>query len=56
MHISPFWKTVVAVIGALVVGLEAALVGDTVITNQEWISIGLAALTALGVYVVPNRS
>ena len=55
MNVSPFWKAVVAVIGAAVVAAEAAFVGDNAITHQEWISIGLAIATAIAVYVVPNK-
>ena len=56
MNVSPFWKTIVAAAMAVVVGLEAALVGDSTITQQEWVSIGLAALTAIFVYFVPNKA
>ena len=55
MHISPFWKTVVAALGAVVVAVEAALVGDQLITSQEAVSIGIAFVTAVFVYFVPNK-
>ena len=39
MTISPFWKTVVAALGALAIAIKAALVGDETISTQEWVEI-----------------
>jgi multidrug transporter EmrE-like cation transporter len=55
MRLSPFWKTVVAAIGAAAIAVKAALVGDELISTQEWVEIGLAVATVIGVYIVPNR-
>ncbi|MDF5755834.1 hypothetical protein [Spongiactinospora sp. TRM90649] len=53
MKISKYWKSLLAVVGAVVVAGEA-VVGDLVITPDEWVSLGIALLTALGVWAVPN--
>lgn len=29
--------------------------GDGVVTTEEWVQLGIALLTALGVYAIPNR-
>lgn len=55
MNISPFWKTVVAGLGAGVLIVKAALDGDGTITTQEWIEAGIAVVTTLLVWLVPNR-
>lgn len=47
-------KFIVAVVGAGVIALEAA-VADGVIGNDELFAVGVAVLTALGVYLFPNR-
>jgi|GEM_PF-3505606 len=54
MRVSAVAKTIVAAIGA---GITAATVamGDDTISSTEAITVALAVLTALGVYVVPNR-
>lgn len=48
-------KTIVAV---LVAGLTAATtaLSDDQITRPEWVVIGLAALGAIGVFAVPNKT
>jgi hypothetical protein len=53
MKIPVYAKTVVAAVvaGATAVG---AAITDSTITGSEWVAIGLAVLTALGVYAVPN--
>lgn len=55
MHLPAYAKTVVATViaGATAVG---AAITDNTITGTEWVGIGLAVLTALGVYAVPNSS
>jgi hypothetical protein len=55
MNLSPFWKTVVAALGTVAIGVKAALVGDELISPQEWIEIGIAAATTFLVWLVPNR-
>lgn len=47
-------KTIVAALTAALVALGAALTDDTV-TTAEWVTIGLAAVGALGVFLVPNK-
>lgn len=47
-------KFAVAALTAALVALGAALSDDHV-TTAEWVTIGLAAVGALGVYLVPNR-
>jgi hypothetical protein len=47
-------KTIVAAAAAGCVALGAALSDDTV-TTAEWVTIALACLGALGVYLVPNK-
>lgn len=48
-------KFAVAVVAAGLVALQTALT-DGHVTGQEWITIALAALGALGVLAVPNAS
>lgn len=50
----PIAKFVVPVLGAVAVAAQAAL-SDNSITTDEWKHIGVAALTALLVYLVPNK-
>lgn len=55
MKIAPYWKTVVAVVGA--VALTAAnVVSDDTVTTQEIVEVALAFLVALGVWRVPNKT
>jgi hypothetical protein len=52
--ISPYLK---AIYGSIATGLGALAVAysDNVITNQEWVTIGIATFGALGViWAVPN--
>lgn len=53
MKISNYSKFLFAALTAGVTAVTAALTDNTV-TSSEVIGIGLAVLTALGVYVVPN--
>lgn len=46
-------KTIIAAVLAAAYALQAALSDDKV-TTTEWIGIGLAVLTVLGVWAVPN--
>jgi hypothetical protein len=47
-----YLKFAVALLGAALVTLSSLLDGG--VTTSEWLQVALAALTALGVYVVPN--
>jgi len=48
-------KGIVAVVGAGVFALQAALT-DSTVTSNEWVGIGVAVLTAVGVYLFPNKA
>ena len=54
MNIRPYMKVAVAVAIALLTALQAAIT-DSTVTGNEWLTIGLAVVTALGVYLVPNK-
>lgn len=47
-------KAIVAVAGATVTAAEVALT-DGVIVGPEWTTIIIAAVTAAGVYLTPNK-
>lgn len=53
MRVPEYAKTIVA---AVVAGgtVLASAITDNSISGTEWVGIGLAVLTALGVYAVPN--
>lgn len=53
MRFSRYAKTAVAAVAAGAVALTSALT-DSSVSPGEWVSIGLAVLGALGVYVIPN--
>ncbi|MEW2442773.1 hypothetical protein [Micromonospora marina] len=53
MKIASYAKTIVAAVVAGGVALTVAM-GDDVLTATEGITVALAVLGALGVYVVPN--
>lgn len=53
MKIGSYAKTIVAGVLAAATVASTAL-GDNVLTTTEAVTIGLAVLTALGVYIVPN--
>lgn len=46
-------KTIAAVLGAAGTWCVAAL-PDGSVTQMEWVALGIAVATALGVYSVPN--
>lgn len=54
MPVSTFAKAVVAIVGAIIVSIQAAL-EDGIFTGDEWFTIVVAAVTAVGVYLVPNK-
>ncbi len=55
MKIGRYAKTIVAAVVAGGVALTVAM-GDDTLTATEGISVALAVLGALGVYVVPNAT
>lgn len=46
-------KLIVSIVGAVAVTIQAALVGDG-ISPAEWVTVGAAALAAVGTWLVPN--
>lgn len=55
-NIKPYMKTVTAVItGLLGWGTVVVTSEPLAITASEWLTLGYAAATALGVYAVPNE-
>lgn len=52
---SEYAKTWVAVATTVLVGVQAALT-DGGVSTQEWVTVGLAALSTLGVYLWPNTT
>jgi 2-keto-3-deoxy-6-phosphogluconate aldolase len=52
--IKPYWKAAVAVLIALLSALQAALLGDEVISNTEWVNVAIAGTTAASVFAAPN--
>jgi len=55
MNVAKYAKTIVAAVVAGGVALTVAM-GDDVLTATEGITVALAVLGALGVYVVPNAA
>jgi hypothetical protein len=53
MKIASYAKTIVAAIVAGATALAVAL-GDDTVSTTEFVTVALAVLGALGVYVVPN--
>lgn len=47
-------KTIVAALAAAAVALQVALT-DSTVTQSEWVQIGVAALAAVGVFLIPNK-
>lgn len=54
MKISKYWKGVVAGLSPVLIAIQSAVTDDQ-ITSSEWVAIGIAVLTAVGVISVPNR-
>jgi hypothetical protein len=48
-----YGKAIVAVVYAAVIALRAALGGDNHVSDSEWVQIGIAVATAVGVWLVP---
>lgn len=58
MTMTNYRKLIVsAVVAVAIAGLTAlqSAYGDGVMTAQEWITVGLAVVGALGVWLVPNK-
>lgn len=55
MNLAPYRKTIAALVGAVLTWLTATL-GDNAVSTQEWIALGVAVATALGVYGTPNEA
>jgi len=56
MSLAPYRKTVTAIIIGLLGWATAVVTSDTThITAPEWIGLGTALATALGVYQIPNE-
>jgi hypothetical protein len=47
-------KAIVAVIGATIVSLQATL-DDGVFGSQDYVTVAIAFITAVGVYLIPNQ-
>jgi hypothetical protein len=52
--IKPYWKSLVAVIITVLSAVQAALFGDEVISNPEWVNVAIAGVTAAAVFAAPN--
>jgi len=52
--LAEYWKAIVAVVGAVAVVVQSALTDGT-ITSAEWVTIAIAAVTAIGVYLKANK-
>lgn len=54
---SRYAKALVALIPVVLAGLKVLYdgLGDGAVTTQEWVAVAVAAFTAAGVYLVPNR-
>jgi uncharacterized membrane protein YcjF (UPF0283 family) len=46
-------KFIVALVGAGLIAVQTGLT-DGGLSTQDWVSIGIAVITALGVYALPN--
>lgn len=55
MNLAPYRKTIAALVGAVLTWCAAAL-SDNAVTTMEWIALGIAVATALGVYGTPNEA
>lgn len=52
--IRPYWKSVVAVIVAILSAVQASLFNDQVISSTEWVNVAIAGVTAAAVFAAPN--
>lgn len=53
--IGRYRKTLTAIVGAGLTWATAALGPDTYVSTAEWIALGVAVATALGVYGIKNE-
>lgn len=51
--LNPIWKFLIALLMPVFLGLQSAITDDTV-TKQEWVSIAVAVVIALSVYLKGN--
>lgn len=52
--IRPYWKSFLAVVVTILSAILAALTGDEVISNPEWVNVAIAGVTAAAVFAAPN--
>ena len=53
-NLANYWKAIVAVVGAVAVVVQTALTDGT-ITNAEWVTIAITAVTAVAVFLKANK-
>jgi hypothetical protein len=51
--LSKYGKAIAAVVFAVLTAAQVYLGGDNHIDSQEWVQLGIAGATAIGVYVIP---
>lgn len=51
---SKYAKFVAIVIAAVLSAISAALIGDNVISPQEWVNVAILGVGAAGVFAAPN--
>lgn len=51
--LSSYGKAIAAVVFAILTAAQVRLGGDNNINPEEWVQIGIAAATAIGVYLIP---
>lgn len=56
MELQRYMKAFTAVATAVLIALQVALTGDNSVSQSEWITIALAALGAVAVYAIPNKT
>ena len=49
-----YMKAVAAVVATVAAAVVAALTGDGIISNVEWVNVAIAGSGALGVFAAPN--
>jgi hypothetical protein len=53
VKIAQYWKALVAALAPVVIAVQAA-VTDDMVTQDEWVKIGVAVVAAAMVWLVPN--
>jgi hypothetical protein len=51
--LSAYGKAIAAVVFAVLTAAQVYLGGDNRIDGEEWVQLGIAAATAIGVYLIP---